>query len=136
MRTLILSFLKKDSEKHQKILKKLEAAAVAKGQIVDVKDAKLDRENLHLVMYEYIAIVVPAHPFSSKKVPELLPEVLATCGNVSGKKGCALIVKSGLFSQKFCNSVMKKMEKEGMKIDYFDVINNVDHAAHVGKKIG
>ncbi|MEE0999330.1 MAG: hypothetical protein UIH41_06695, partial [Treponemataceae bacterium] len=64
------------------------------------------------------------------------PEVLATCGNVSGKKGCALIVKSGLFSQKFCNSVMKKMEKEGMKIDYFDVINNVDHAAHVGKKIG
>jgi len=136
MRTLILSFLKKDSDKHQKILKKLEASAVANGHIVDVKDAKLEKETLRLTMYEYIAIVVPANPFSGKKVPALLPEVLSTCGTVSGKKGCALIVKSGLFSQKFCNTVMRKMEKEGMMIDYFEVINNVDHAAYVGKKIG
>lgn len=136
MRTLILSFLKKDNDKHQKILKKLEAAAVTNGHLVDVKDAKLDKDNLHLTIYEYIAVVVPATPFSGKKVPALLPEVLATCGNVSGKKGCALVVKSGLFSQKFCTTVMRKMEKEGMMIDYFEVINNVDHAAYVGKKIG
>ena len=136
MRTLILSFLKKDNDKHQKILKKLEEAAVANGHLVEVKDAKLDKDNLHLTFYEYIAVVVPATPFSGKKVPALLPEVLATCGTVSGKKGCALVVKSGLFSQKFCTTVMRKMEKEGMLIDYFEVINNIDHAAYVGKKIG
>lgn len=136
MRTLILSLLKKDNDKHQRILKNLEAAAVANGHIVEVKDAKLDRETLHLTMYEYIAIVVPANPFSGKKVPPALPEILSTCGTVSGKKGCALIVKSGLFSQRFCNSVMKKMEKEGMLVDYFEVIRNPDHGTYVGKKIG
>ena len=31
---------------------------------------------------------------------------------------------------------VRKMEKEGMMIDYFEVINNVDHANYVGKKIG
>ena len=91
MSTLILSFLKKDSNKHQKILKNLEAAAVSKGQIVEVKDAKLERDNLHLAMYEYIAVVVPANPLSGKKVPDLVSEVLSTCGPVSGKKGCALV---------------------------------------------
>ena len=136
MRTLILSFLKKDNDKHQKILKKLEEAAIANGHLVEVKDAKLDKDSLHLTFYEYIAVVVPATPFSGKKVPALLPEVLATSGTVSGKKGCALVVKRGLFSQKFCTTVMRKMEKEGMLIDYFEVINNVDHAAYVGKKIG
>lgn len=136
MRTLILSFLKKDSTRHQQILKKLEAAAVTKGHIVDVKDARLDRETLRLTMYEYIAIVVPANPFSGKKVPTSLPEILSTCGNVSGKKGCALVVKTGFFSQKFCRVVMYKMEKEGMMVDYSEVINNVDHAAYVGKNIG
>lgn len=136
MRTLILSFLKKDSTRHQQILKKLEAAAVAKGNIVEVKDARLDRETLRLTMYEYIAIVVPANPFSGKKVPTSLPEILSTCGNVSGKKGCALVVKTGFFSQKFCRVVMYKMEKEGMMVDYSEVINNVDHAAYVGKNIG
>lgn len=136
MRTLILSFLKKDSDKHQKILKNLEASAVAKGHIVDVKDAKLDKETIRLSFYEYIAIVMPANPFSGKKIPALLPEILATAGSVTGKKGCALIVRSGLFSQKFCNTVMKKMEKEGMLVDYFEIIRNPDHATYVGKKIG
>ena len=87
-------------------------------------------------MYEYIAVVVPANPLSGKKVPDLVSEVLSTCGPVSGKKGCALVVKSGLFSNKFCRFLMRKMEKEGMMIDYFEVINNVDHANYVGKKIG
>ena len=136
MRTLILSFINNDSDKQKKILKKLEAAAVAKGLQVDVKDAKLDKDTLRLTFYEYIAIVVPATPFSGKKVPPLLQEILETCGTVSGKKGCALIIKRGLFSQRFCNSVMRRMEREGMMVDYFEIIRKIDQAAYVGKKIG
>lgn len=136
MRTLILSFCKNDNSKCTQIIKKLESCAVAKGHQVDVKNAKLDKETLRLTMYEYIAVVVPAHPFSGKKVPELLTEVLSTCGTVTGKKSCALVIKSGLFSEKFCRAVMRKMEKEGMFIDYFEIIKSPDHAAYVGKQIG
>ena len=112
MRTLILSFLKKDSTRHQQILKKLEAAAVTKGHIVDVKDARLDRETLRLTMYEYIAIVVPANPFSGKKVPTSLPEILSTCGNVSGKKGCALVEKQVSFHKNFAELLCTKWKKK------------------------
>ena len=46
------------------------------------------------------------------------------------------MVKSGLFSGKMCRLTMHAMEKEGMVVDYFDIIESADHAAFVGKKIG
>ena len=68
MRILILSYLKKDSKKHQDILKKLEQAAVAGGHLVDVKEGDRDYDQLHLVIYDYIAVVVPASPIIGAKL--------------------------------------------------------------------
>lgn len=136
MRVLILSYLKKDSKKHSEILKKLEGASVSKGNQVEIRKGDVDLDQVRFPMYEYIAVVTPSSALFGAKVPEKLIEALATCGNVSGKKGCALVVKSGFSSQKMCRSVMKEMEKQGMVVDYFDVIESVDHAAYVGKKIG
>jgi hypothetical protein len=31
---------------------------------------------------------------------------------------------------------MSGMERQGISLDYFDVVENPDHAAYVGKKIG
>jgi hypothetical protein len=135
MRVLILHFLSVRNEKHAGILKKLEQAAAAAGHQVTVCGEK-DTVNLHTAMYEYIAVVTAPSGFIGAKLPEKLPEILSTHGSVSGKKGCALVVKPGLFSGKMCRLTMHAMEKEGMVVDYFDIIESADHAAFVGKKIG
>lgn len=136
MRILLLSYLKTDNRKQSEILKKLEQTVTTSGHQVDVRDGTKDLENIHLIIYDYIAVIVPASSFFGAKVPDKLPEVLSQCGNVSGKKGCALVTKSGFSSAKMCHAVMRSMEKEGMFVDYFDVIENSDHASAVGRKIG
>lgn len=135
MRVLILHFLSVRNEKHAGVLKKLEQAAAAAGHQVTVCGEK-DTVNLHTAMYEYIAVVTAPSGFIGAKLPEKLPEILSTHGSVSGKKGCALVVKGGLFSGKMCRLTMHAMEKEGMVVDYFDIIESADHATYVGKKIG
>ncbi|MCQ2612326.1 MAG: hypothetical protein MJ183_01825 [Treponemataceae bacterium] len=136
MRILILSFLKSENTKHNEILKKLSTAAESKGHEVRVQNGITEQDQIHLAIYDYIAVVVPASPLFGAKVHPKLPEVLSQCGNPEGKKGCALVVKSGFMSQKMVRVTMRAMEREGMKLDYFEVIENVDHAAYVGKKIG
>lgn len=136
MRILLLSYLKSDNRKHSEILKKLEQTVSSCGHQIDVKSGEKDTENLHLIIYDYIAVIVPASPLFGAKVPAKLPEVLSHCGNVSGKKGAALVVKSGFSSAKMSHVVMKAMEKEGMFVDYFEVVESADHATAVGRKIG
>ena len=41
-----------------------------------------------------------------------------------------------ILSWKTCSNLMAAMEKQGVFLDYFDVVENPDHAAYVGKKIG
>ncbi|MCQ2981868.1 MAG: hypothetical protein MJ178_03845 [Treponemataceae bacterium] len=136
MRVLILSFLSNDNETHKKILGELDKACTAKGNQVDIKNGNLESDTLRTTGYDYIAVVVQASPLFGAKVPEKLPFIMAQCGTVTGKKGCALVVKRGFSSEKMCTKVMYYMEKEGMKLDYFDVILNADHAPSVGRKIG
>lgn len=136
MRILIASYLKSDNRKHQEILKKLEQSATACGHIVDVKPGDRDFDQLHLSIYDYITIVVPASSLIGAKLNPKIPEALAQGGNPSGKKGAALVVKSGLSSEKMSRVVMKAMEKEGIMVDYFEVITNADHATYVGKRLG
>lgn len=135
MKVLILHFLSMHNQKHSDVLKNLEKAALDAGREVTVCSQK-DAVNLHMAMYEYIAVVVPASPLFGAKLPEKLPEILSTHGSVSGKKGCVLVVKSGLSSGKMCRITMHALEKEGMVVDYFDIIENAAHASHAGKKIG
>jgi len=135
MRVLILHFLTGNNKKHTEILKKLEQVAIANGHDVTVCNDK-DAINLHMAMFEYIAVLTAASSFIGAKLPSKLPEILSSHGILAGKKGCALVAKYGLSSAKMCRITMRAMEKEGMVLDYFEVIENVGHAAYVGKKIG
>ena len=74
MRILLLSYLKADNRKQSDILKKLEQTVTACGHQVDVLSGEKDTENLHLIIYDYIAVIVPASPLFGAKVPAKLPE--------------------------------------------------------------
>lgn len=136
MRIAIVHFLQNDNTKHTGILKKLEQTAVAQGHMVDVFNAYKDSYNMHLTGYEYVVCITGSSALFGSKIPNKVKEILSSSGTLSGKKGAALVVKSGFSSNKTCRVLMNAMEREGMVIDYFDIILSADHAGYVGKKIG
>ncbi len=135
MRILILHFLLERNKKHNDILKNLEKSAIAKGHTVTICNNK-DAINLHMAMFDYVTVVTVPAGLIGAKLPEKMTEILSTHGSLSGKKGCALVVKNGFSSSKMSRLTMHAMEKEGMVIDYFDIIDTPGYATHVGKKLG
>ncbi|HOE08020.1 MAG TPA: hypothetical protein PLU33_07330 [Treponemataceae bacterium] len=136
MRIALVHFLQDENSKHKEILKKIEQTASSQGHMVDVFSAYKDSDNLRLTGYDYVTLIIASSPLFGSKIPPKVKEVLASSGTLSGKKGAALVIKAGFSSNKTCNVLMKAMEKEGMVIDYFEVVISADHAAYVGKKIG
>ena len=136
MRILILYFFKNDDTKAMGIVKKLAQTASAANHSVDTVCGLTDAENLRIAPYEYVAVIVPVQGMFGRKIPPKVSEVLSHVGSAIGKKGCALVIKGGFFSWKTCKALMSAMEKEGIALDYSDVVLNSDHAAYVGKRLG
>ncbi len=136
MHVALVYFCSARDGKPAAILKKLEAASVARGNQVDLINGNEDIGNRRLTMFDYIAVVVAARaPFGAKLSPRV-GEFLAASGTITGKKGCALVIKAGFRSEKTCSNLMRTMEAEGVKLDYFEVIRSADHASYAGAKIG
>ncbi len=135
MRILILHFLKK-SDKNDRVLKNLESSAINNGHHVSSINGYQDSSEVRLATYDYISIVVGSGVILSANPPEKLNQILTNQGSIVGKKGCALVVQSGIGSSKTCRLLMNELEKQGMLLDYFDIIQNADHALHTGKKLG
>ncbi|MDR2898098.1 MAG: hypothetical protein LBU99_04715 [Spirochaetaceae bacterium] len=136
MRVAILHFLPSGKAKTDDIIKNLEKGAVSKGHQVTIYDGIKDASNVKLSFAEYIAVIVPVAGLFGGKLPPKVTEVLANAGMVSGKKGAALVVKGGFSSAKTSRNLMRLMEAEGIKLDYFEVVLDGDHATAVGKKLG
>ncbi len=136
MRVALITFFPRKDDSLSSILKKLQGGSAERGNQVEVFNGHEDLSNTRLTMYDYIAVVMKPAGLFGGKIPPRIAEYLATSGTISGKKGCALVVKSGFASNKACQNLMRAMEAEGVKLDYFEVIRDADHAAWVGKKIG
>jgi hypothetical protein len=114
--------------------------ALAKGMElmchrVDVIDAWTD-DGMRLPGYEYIVVVSEPASFFSAKIPEMLPKMLSAGSGIGGRKSAAFVKKSGLRSDKTLSNVMKAMEKEGMVVNWCDILFNAPHAEAMGKRIG
>ena len=104
------------------------------GHHVDVIDAWTE-DGKRLPSYDYIAIVAESLSFFSGKLPSALMQILSGAP-VSGKKSAAFIKKGGLFGAKAMTALMKTMEKEGMFVNWSDIILNAAQAEALGKRIG
>ena len=106
------------------------------GHRVEIIDAWTE-DGMKLPSYEYIAVCAEATSFWGGKMPEILPKVLGTGSGLVGKKGAAFVKKTGpIFMTKALWNLMKAMEKEGMKINWSELILNPGHAQALGKRIG
>ena len=107
----------------------------AMGHRVDILDAWTE-DGYKLPAYEYIAVVTEPISFFSGKIISNISKMLSTGSSLSGKKSAAFIKKAGLFTNRAISNLMKAMEKEGMVINWSDIIFNAPHAEALGKHIG
>jgi len=105
------------------------------GHRVDIVDAWTE-DGYRLPGYEYIAIAAEPVSFFSGKIPACISKVLAAGSSLVGKKSAAFVKKTGLFSSRALSNLMKAMEKEGMLVNWSDILFNSPHAEAMGKHIG
>jgi hypothetical protein len=105
------------------------------GHRVDIVDAWTE-DGTRLPGYEYIAVIAEAVSLFGGKMPEALSRVLSAGSALVGKRSAAFLCKKGPFSAKAMANLMRAMEKEGMLINWSDIILNAPHAEQLGKRIG
>ena len=105
------------------------------GHRVDIIDVWTE-DGFKLPGYEYIAVAAEPASFFSGKIPAVISKTLAAGSTLAGKKSAAFVKKSGLFSNRAIGNLMKAMEKEGMIVNWSDILFNAPHAEAMGKQIG
>jgi hypothetical protein len=105
------------------------------GHRVDTLDAWTE-DGMRLPGYEYIVVVAQSIGYFSGKLPEALSKMLGAGSGLGGKRSAAFVKKSGLFTGRTLFNVMKAMEKEGMRVNWSDILLNPAHAEALGKHIG
>jgi hypothetical protein len=103
------------------------------GHRVDVVDAWTD-DGRRLPGYEYVAVAAEA--LFGGRMPEPLGKILAAAGSLAGKKSAAFLRKTSPFTGKALANLMRAMEKEGMRVNWSDVILGPAQAEALGKRIG
>jgi hypothetical protein len=105
------------------------------GHRVDVLDAWTE-DGFRLPGYEYIAVIAEPVSLFGGKLPEVIPKVLAAGGSLGGKKSAAFLKKTTPFTAKALANLMRAMEKEGMLVNWSDVLLSPAQAEFLGKRIG
>jgi hypothetical protein len=116
-------------------VKSLAKGMESMGHRVDVIDAWTE-DGFRLPGYEYIVVSAEAVSLFGGKMPEVLPKILSAGSGIGGKKSAAFLRKTGPFTGKAMANLMRAMEKEGMLVNWSDIILNAPHAEVLGKRIG
>ena len=117
-------------------VKSLAKGMESMGHRADIIDAWTE-DGFRLPGYEYICVCAEAVSLWGGKMPEALPKILGSGSGLVGKKSAAFLKKTGpIFINKALSNLMKVMEKEGMLINWSEVLLNPPHAEALGKRIG
>ena len=107
----------------------------AMGHRVDMIDAWTE-DGMRLPGYEYVVVAAESVSLIGGKMPDPLARVLSAGSSLVGKKSAAFLKKTGPFTGKALANLMRAMEKEGMLVNWSDIIFNPPHAESLGKRIG
>ena len=105
------------------------------GHRVDIIDAWTE-DGMRLPGYEYVTVVTEPISFFSGKIITNVTKMLSAGSSLVGKRSAAFVKKSGLFTNRALSNLMKAMEKEGMRVNWSDILLNEPHAEALGKRIG
>ncbi|MDR2618504.1 MAG: hypothetical protein LBC62_06510 [Treponema sp.] len=117
-------------------VKSLAKGMESMGHRVDIIDAWTE-DGFRLPGYEYIAVCAEAVSLWGGKMPDVLSRILAAGSGLVGKKSAAFLKKTGpIFINKALWNLMRAMEKEGMTVNWSEIILSAPQAEALGKRIG
>jgi hypothetical protein len=120
----------------QDCVKALAGGMESMGHHVEILDAWTE-DGYKLPSFEYIAICAEPASFWGGKMPAALSKILSSTSSLGGKKSAAFLKKTGpLFVNKALGNLMRAMEKEGMMVNWSDILLSTAHATAMGKRIG
>ncbi|WP_304221598.1 hypothetical protein [Gracilinema caldarium] len=134
MRIALVYAYKKKSPVSETV-KALAKGMESMGHRVDLLDAWTD-DGLRLPGYEYIVVAAESVSLFGGRMPEKLSKILSTASSLLGKKSAAFLIKTTPWTVKAMTNLMRVMEKEGMFVNWSDIILNQDQAEALGKRIG
>ncbi|MDR3129915.1 MAG: hypothetical protein LBU18_00025 [Treponema sp.] len=105
------------------------------GHRADVIDAWTE-DGSRLPGYEYIAAVAESISIFSGRMPDAIQKILSSVSGIAGRKGAAFLGKTNPFPGKALANLMRIMEREGIVINWSDIILNASHAEILGKRMG
>ena len=135
MRIAILWAPAKRAEAGMDTARALARGMEAMGHQVDLIDAWTG-DGTRFPAYGYIAVLAEQTGVFGGVMPEALARILGAGRGLVGKKGAAFLKKTGPFTGKAMSNLMRAMEKEGMVVNWSDIILSVPHAEALGKRIG
>jgi hypothetical protein len=107
----------------------------AMGHRADIIDAWTE-DGFRLPAYEYIVVVAETLSYFSSKLPDRLGKILSEGSGLGGKKSAAFLGKKCLFLNKSLTNIMNVMEKEGMFVNWSEILLSAEQAAALAKRIG
>lgn len=105
------------------------------GHNVETLDAASE-DPRRMATYEYVAVGTEAAGFFGGKLPKRVGEFLSMSPGLGGKRCLAWVRKGGFSPQKTLSNLMRAMEKEGMCVNWSEIVSGADAAEAVGKRIG
>jgi hypothetical protein len=116
-------------------VKALARGMESQGHHVDIVDAYTE-DGRKLPGYEYIVAVAEQTSLFGGKMPEALTKILSASSGIGGKKSAAFLKKTYPFTAKALSNLMRAMEKEGMMVNWSDILLSAPHAQEIGKRMG
>lgn len=104
------------------------------GAQVDVIPG-LQNRDAKLSGYHYVAIGCDVRSLLKGALPPELPQFLATCGVVNGKKAFAFVLHSFLGADATLLKLMKALEHEGMLVRYSEVLAKPEDSRALGQRL-
>ncbi|AEJ19950.1 hypothetical protein [Gracilinema caldarium] len=132
---IAIVYAQKQKSPVSEAIKALARGMESMGHRIDLLDAWTD-DGVRLPGYEYIVIAAETVSLFGGRLPEALPKVLSNASSLVGKKSAAFLVKTTPWTTKAMTNLMRVMEKEGMFVNWSDIIINSEQAEALGKRIG
>jgi hypothetical protein len=134
MRVGILYYPSNAAEKVEKIGKAFAKGVESMGHDITVINGDLD-SSTKLTMYEYVAVIAKPVTLFAGKISDKVGQFLQNGGTLSGKRSSAVIVKSGFGSERALTRLMRAMEREGMFVNYSEILSLPEDAAGSVKRL-
>ncbi|MDR0638419.1 MAG: hypothetical protein LBG27_05900 [Spirochaetaceae bacterium] len=104
------------------------------GHRVEIINAYTD-DGRRLPAFDYIIVAAEQTSLFGGRLPDMLGQVLRGPSSLSGKKSAAFLKKTYPFTGRALANLMRVMEREGMFVNWSEVLLSVPHAEELGKRI-